>query len=105
MDCNMFVESQKDIPALGHDYSVVTTGATCEEDGVAVYTCACGDTNEEVIPALGHEYENGACVVCGAEDPNKVPATPVKPVMPGFGKSWKGWFEIIKPVFGWFRGR
>ncbi len=37
-----------------HDYVAVETAATCTEDGVIVYTCACGDSYEEVIPATGH---------------------------------------------------
>ena len=34
----------------------------------------------KTIPAKGHNYENGVCTVCGAEDPNYVvPTTPVEP--------------------------
>ncbi len=43
----------------GHTYDegVVTTPATCTEDGVKTYTCTvCGETYTEVIPAKGHTY-------------------------------------------------
>lgn len=45
----------------------VTTEATCTVDGVRTYTCSnCGETKTETIAAAGHNYENGACTVCGA---------------------------------------
>ncbi|MBE6974114.1 MAG: hypothetical protein E7436_01290, partial [Ruminococcaceae bacterium] len=48
--------------------------ATCEEDGYTGDTvCAdCGETVRagEVIPATGHNYENGTCTGCGAADPD-----------------------------------
>ncbi|MCD7770659.1 MAG: hypothetical protein LUH23_00980 [Oscillospiraceae bacterium] len=40
-----------------HSYtSTVTTEATCTTDGVMTYTCSCGDSYTEVIPATGHSY-------------------------------------------------
>ncbi|MCD8085029.1 MAG: hypothetical protein LUF28_01630 [Clostridiales bacterium] len=40
-----------------HAYTAeVTTEATCTTDGVLTYTCACGDSYTEVIPATGHNY-------------------------------------------------
>lgn len=44
-----------------HDYGegVVTKEATCTEDGVKTFTCECGDTYTEVIPATGHSYDEG----------------------------------------------
>ena len=40
-----------------HTYTaVVTTAATCTDDGVMTYTCACGESYTETIPALGHNY-------------------------------------------------
>ena len=42
-----------------HSYTeVVTTAATCTEDGLKTYTCECGDTYTEVIPATGHSFTN-----------------------------------------------
>lgn len=38
----------------------VTLGATCTEDGIATFTCTgCQYEYEEVIPATGHQYDNG----------------------------------------------
>ena len=40
-----------------HSYtSEVTTPATCLTDGLMTYTCACGDSYTEAIPATGHSY-------------------------------------------------
>lgn len=45
------------IPQLDHDYTAVTTPATCTEDGKIVYTCSsCGDSYETVITSSGHSY-------------------------------------------------
>ena len=39
-----------------HDYQVQTTEATCVKDGKKVYTCNCGDSYEEQIKAIGHDF-------------------------------------------------
>ena len=53
-----------------HSYTAtVTTAATCETAGVRTYTCSCGHSYTEQIPATGHNYVNGVCAVCGAADP------------------------------------
>ena len=42
-----------------HAYTeVITTGATCEAEGVKTFTCECGDSYTEVIKAIGHSYED-----------------------------------------------
>ncbi len=42
------------------DGGKVKTAATCEKDGVKVYTCTkCGETKEEIIKATGHKWDNG----------------------------------------------
>lgn len=42
-----------------HAYKeAVTTAATCTEEGVKTYTCECGDTYTEAIPATGHSFTN-----------------------------------------------
>lgn len=57
-----------------HSYtSAVTTAATCTTAGVRTYTCACGASYTEAIPATGHSYVDGVCTVCGAADPNYNP--------------------------------
>lgn len=44
----------------GHKHSYagnVTTPATCTTEGEITYTCTCGDSYTEPIPATGHDYE------------------------------------------------
>ena len=46
------------IPSLDHthDYTdEVTTAPTCDAEGVKTFTCRCGDTYTESVPALGHD--------------------------------------------------
>ena len=74
------------IPATSHDTELVgAKDATCTEDG---YTgdevCkVCGVTVKqgEVMPALGHDYKDGKCSRCGAEEPT-TPVEPGKPQQP-----------------------
>ena len=68
----------------------VTTAATCEADGVRTYTAKVTfedkeytDTKTETLPALGHDYKDGKCSRCGAEEPT----TPVEPGKPATGDS------------------
>ena len=66
-------------PAHEHSYtSEVTKEATCTATGTVTFTCSCGDTKTETIPAKGHTYANGECTVCGAEDPDYVPEETTK---------------------------
>ncbi len=51
------VTAEADPNACDHVYTEVITEATCTEDGTIVYTCICGDTYSEVIPATGHSHE------------------------------------------------
>ena len=36
-----------------------------------------------MIPAKGHDYQDGKCTVCGAEDPDYQPDQPTQPENPG----------------------
>ena len=44
-----------------HTYDkMITTEATCEQNGLATYTCSvCSDTYTETIPAKGHISDEG----------------------------------------------
>ena len=54
-----------------HSYTAaVTTAATCTAAGTRTYTCSCGHSYTEAIPATGHNYVDGVCTVCGAADPD-----------------------------------
>lgn len=52
-------QSKPSQPAHTHSYSSsVTTQPTCSKAGVRTYTCACGDSYTESIPATGnHKWE------------------------------------------------
>ncbi|MBR5515257.1 MAG: InlB B-repeat-containing protein, partial [Clostridia bacterium] len=39
-----------------HSYNKTVTEADCVNDGVITYTCSCGDSYTETIPATGHSY-------------------------------------------------
>ena len=45
-------------PPHTHSWSngSVTTKPTCTETGIKTYTCSCGETRTETIPALGHKW-------------------------------------------------
>ena len=51
----------------------LTKAPTCTEAGEESRTCeSCGETETRTVEMLGHSYENGFCVRCGAEDPDYV---------------------------------
>lgn len=63
--------SMRTDPAHIHNYvGEVTKEPTCTEKGEKTYTCDCGDSYMEEIPAKGHHYENGECTDCGEKDPS-----------------------------------
>ena len=45
-------------PKHVHDWGegTVTTEPTCTAEGVRTFTCECGETKTEPVPALGHDY-------------------------------------------------
>ena len=54
-----------------HNYvATITKEPTCTETGEKTYTCDCGDSYTEEIPAKGHHYEDGECTDCGEKDPD-----------------------------------
>lgn len=69
-------ETHKETPAVTVTSAVITP-ATCTETGVTTYTATVEfngrthtDTKEVAdIPATGHRYENGKCIVCSEVDP------------------------------------
>ncbi len=59
--CNARGDS-REIPPLGHDFSVdsVVLEPTCEKEGVKQHKCSrCDESTTEVIPALGHAFDDG----------------------------------------------
>ena len=87
-ECKTVVEKGKTIAKLPHTTQLVgKKDATCIQEGyTGDLVCTECDTvveKGETIPAKGHNYENGVCTVCGAEDPDHVePTDPVEPSQP-----------------------
>ena len=54
-ECNELLDSRV-ITSPGHVYNndVITKASTCTEDGIKTFTCNCGDSYTEIIPAKGH---------------------------------------------------
>ena len=72
--CGQILTAQEVIPATGHRYETVTVDPTCTEDGSKTATCThCGDVILGILPATGHQFENGSCIHCG--EPEASPLT------------------------------
>ena len=56
--------------AENHTYTIetITKAPTCTEAGEKTLSCNCGQYITESIPATGHNFVNGVCSVCQAED-------------------------------------
>ncbi len=52
---------------INHVYKAETVKAECIKDGKVTYTCSCGDTYTETLPAAGHtdKDKNYICDICG----------------------------------------
>ncbi len=87
-----------------HTYiASVTKEATCTAEGVRTYKCSCGEAYTEVIPALGHSYNETTtaptcteagktvktCGNCGDTEITTVPAT---------GHKWGNWIQTTAPT-------
>lgn len=45
--------------------------ATCTEYGAMIGICECGEEKYEILQPIGHNYENGICKNCGANESDK----------------------------------
>lgn len=87
--CSRCQETEtRTIQALGHTPELRDAkDAGCTQDGYTgdTYCSVCGQllTRGQVIPAKGHDYQDGKCTVCGAEDPDYQPEQPTQPENPG----------------------
>ena len=76
-------ESSRIEPPHVHSYTAsITKEATCTENGTTTYTCSCGDSYTESIPALGHKDANGDYNCdngCGYEYEKPAPEQPEDP--------------------------
>ncbi|MCR5208487.1 MAG: fibronectin type III domain-containing protein [Eubacterium sp.] len=83
-ECEQIIREVR--PALGHDWTAVTTVApTCVNDGYTNYRCSrCTETKtDDITAATGvHDFGENAktCKICGADNPNYV--EPVSPLQP-----------------------
>jgi len=68
--CSVSVRTVNDLIHTHSYTAAVTRAATCTEPGIKTYTCLCGESYTEEIPATGHSYADGVCTVCGAADPD-----------------------------------
>lgn len=85
-DCYQAASATATLTATVHNHqlrAVAAKAATCEESGnIAYWVCdECGKyfsdesgenvitAAETVLPAKGHQFNNGVCTACGAEDP------------------------------------
>lgn len=53
-----------------HSYGewTVTQEPTCTEKGLRICSCSCGDTKEEEIPTIDHNYVDYICTMCKKEN-------------------------------------
>ena len=68
--------TEDEVAALGHSFGEWTDSkaATCTEKGEQTRTCTrCEAKETREIDALGHDFQDGVCTRCGAEDPEYVP--------------------------------
>ncbi len=68
-----------EIPATGHKLKFISQekAPTCSEKGKGAYRCTvCGEIKYEEIAKLPHQYKDGYCTVCFAEDPEGVSFNP-----------------------------
>ncbi len=80
--CNEILVEQKVITAKGHTEVIdAAVAATCTETGLTegkhCSVCNAVLVEQEVTPTTEHNYVNGVCTACGAEDPDYEP--PVRP--------------------------
>lgn len=69
-----YAYTAKWVDMIAHTYEATVVEPTCTAKGYTAHTCkACGDSYIDTqVAAKGHSYENGACTVCGRQDPSFV---------------------------------
>lgn len=63
-----WVEASRVTPNCAHSYTCdVTKEPTCTAAGTGIYTCsACMHSYTDAVRKLGHSYQSGTCIRCGA---------------------------------------
>lgn len=64
----------EELPPAGHGYSKTVFDPTCTAEGYTEYVCAvCGDSYVgDIVPTVGHKYENEVCIMCGEKEPDYI---------------------------------
>lgn len=65
------IKREKNAEPLGHDFGdeQIIREPLCVRTGLKSAVCKrCGESQQAIIPALGHQYENGICKVCHAKE-------------------------------------
>lgn len=89
------------VGALGHTPELRDTKeASCTEDGYTgdMFCKTCGQllAKGQAIDALGHDFKDGKCAVCGVADPDYKPGEPVEPgVKTGDGSYVMLWSAVL----------
>ena len=71
-DCGMILSGCEELGLADHAWGewATVTEPTCSDAGKAERTCSeCGAAESKTIAAAGHNFVDGRCTVCGAEDP------------------------------------
>ena len=72
-----------------HTYESTVTAPTCTEQGYTTYTCACGDSYvDDYVDAADHNYKNGICTGCGANQPGPIITQQSESVQQEVGKKF-----------------
>jgi len=106
--CGVVLVQQTQTPPLVHSYNsgVVTVEPTCTTTGLKTFTCSCGVSKSEMVPALGHieepipdvlatctttgRIDGKRCSVCGA-------ITVAQTEVPSFGHSYDNGVVTLEP--------
>ena len=83
--CNEVLVAQTETPTIGHTEVIdPAVAATCTKTGLTEgkHCSACNEVlvAQTEVPKTAHDYKDGVCTVCGAEDPNYVVPNPFKDV-------------------------
>lgn len=99
--CDSFKKPEP-TPEHTHDYVPEVKDATCTEDGVKTFKCACGDKYEQKISAKGHSFVDGKCA-CGATDGTATKPednTPTPTTVTVFFKNNDSWENVS--IYVWY---
>lgn len=90
-----------------HSYQSSVTRPSCTEDGITVYSCACGDSYQTSQPALGHDWGDwtvtkaAACThagerraICKREGCGAVKTEAIAKL----AHTWTGWQQSVAPT-------